>query len=103
LAATLENPGLIPAPDWIYIIFSLFFIVIAEGKFLVTKLEFEGSFSMSVEGYCHEVKVIFNLELLVIFGMSLEGVCHELYAKFHYKLIPNLQVTKITRKQLPLN
>jgi hypothetical protein len=35
-----------------------------------------------------------NLELLVTFGMSLEGVSHELYTQFHYKLIPNLELTK---------
>ena len=50
-----------------------------EGKFLVTKFEFGGSFGMSLEGDCHEVEVTPNLELLVTFGMSLEGVCHELY------------------------
>jgi hypothetical protein len=49
-----------------------------EGKFLVTKFEFGGSFGMSLEGGCHEVEVTPNLELLVTFGMSLEGVCHEL-------------------------
>ncbi len=50
-----------------------------EGKFLVTKFEFGGSFGMSLEGDCHEVEVTSNLELLATFGMSLEGVCHELY------------------------
>jgi hypothetical protein len=49
---------------------------------------------MSLEGDCHEVEVTPNLEMLVNFGMSLEGVCHELYTLFHYKLIPNLEVTK---------
>jgi hypothetical protein len=51
----------------------------AEGKFLVTKFEFGGSYGMSLEGDCHEVEVTPNLELQVTFGMSLEGVCHELY------------------------
>jgi hypothetical protein len=50
-----------------------------EGKFLVTKFEFGGSFGMSLEGDCHEVEVTLNFELLVSFGMSLEGVCRELY------------------------
>jgi hypothetical protein len=54
---------------------------------------------MSLEGDCHEVKVTPNLELLVTFGMSLEGVCHELYTEFHYKLIPNLKVTKNSLKK----
>jgi hypothetical protein len=43
-----------------------------EGKLLVTKFEFGGSFGMSLEGDCHEIEVILNLELLVTFGMSLE-------------------------------
>jgi hypothetical protein len=48
-----------------------------------------------VKGDGHEVELTSNLELLVTFGMSLEGVCHELYKKkFHYKLTPNLEVTK---------
>ncbi len=51
----------------------------SEGKFLVAKFEFGGSFVMSLEGDCHEVVVTPILELLVTFGMSLEGVCHELY------------------------
>jgi hypothetical protein len=51
----------------------------AEGKLLVTKFEFRGSFGMSLKGDCYEVEVTNNLELLVTFGMSLEGVCHELY------------------------
>jgi hypothetical protein len=46
-----------------------------EGKFLVTKFEFGGSFGMSLERDCHEVEVMPNLELLVTFGMSSEGVC----------------------------
>jgi hypothetical protein len=50
-----------------------------EGKFLVTKFEFVGSFGMSLEGDCHEVEVTPNLEVLVTFGMSLEGVCDDLY------------------------
>ncbi len=50
-----------------------------EGKLLVTKFEFGGSFGMSLEGYCHEAEVTLNLKLLVTFGISLEGVCHELY------------------------
>jgi hypothetical protein len=50
-----------------------------EGKFLVTKYEFGGSFGMSLEGDCHEVDVTPNLDLLFTFGMSLEKVCHELY------------------------
>jgi hypothetical protein len=51
----------------------------AEGKFLVAKIEFRGSFGMSLEGNCHEVEVTPNFELLVTFGKSLEGVCNELY------------------------
>ncbi len=51
----------------------------SEGKFLVTKFEFGGSFGMSLEGDCHEVEVKPNLELLVTLSMSLEGVCHELH------------------------
>jgi hypothetical protein len=50
-----------------------------EGKFLVTKFEFGGSFGVTLEGDVHEVEVTPNLELLVTFGMCLEGVCHELY------------------------
>ncbi len=72
-----------------------------EGKFLVTNFEFGGSFGMSVGGDCHEVEVTLNLELLVTFGMSLEGVCYELYTSFHYKLIPNLELTKNSLKRLP--
>jgi hypothetical protein len=47
-------------------------------QILVTKFEFEGSFSMSLEGDCGEVEVISNWTLLVTFGMSLEVVCDEL-------------------------
>jgi hypothetical protein len=65
-----------------------------EGKFLVAKFEFGGSFGMSLEGNCHDVEVTPNLEVLVTFGMSLEGVCDELYTYFHYKLILNLEVTR---------
>jgi hypothetical protein len=50
-----------------------------EGKFLVDKFEFGGTFGMSLEGDCYEVEVTPDLELLVTFGMSLEGFCHELY------------------------
>jgi hypothetical protein len=50
-----------------------------EGKYLITKFEFGGSFSMNLERDCREVEVTPNLELLVTFGMSLEGVCYELY------------------------
>jgi hypothetical protein len=49
---------------------------------------------MSLVGDCHEVEVTPNLELLVTFGMSLEGACQELYTYFHYKLTPNLEMTK---------
>jgi hypothetical protein len=66
-------------------------------QFLVTKFEFEGSF----EGDCHEVVVIPNLELFTTFGISLEGVCHELYTLSHYKLVPNLEVTKNSLKKAP--
>jgi hypothetical protein len=34
---------------------------------------------MSLEGDCHEVEVIPNLEFLVTFDLSLEGFCHVLY------------------------
>jgi hypothetical protein len=50
-----------------------------EGKFLVAKIGFGGSFGISLEGDCHEVVVTPNLELLVTFGMSLEEVCHEIF------------------------
>jgi hypothetical protein len=66
----------------------------AEGKFLVPKFVFGGSFGMSLEGACHEIEVTPNLKLFVTFGMSLEGACHELYTLFYYKLIPNLETTK---------
>jgi hypothetical protein len=49
-----------------------------EGKFLVVKFEFTGSFGMSLEGECHKLEVTPNLGLLVTFGISLEGVRHEL-------------------------
>jgi hypothetical protein len=54
---------------------------LTEGKFLVAKFEFGGSFGMSLKGDCHEAEaeVTPNLELLVTFGIGLEGVCHELY------------------------
>jgi hypothetical protein len=51
----------------------LLVIDIIEGKFLVTKFEFEGSFGMSLEGDFYGVEVIPNLELLVTFEMNLEG------------------------------
>jgi hypothetical protein len=38
-----------------------------EGKLLVTKFEFGGSFGMSLHGDCHEVVVTPNLESLVTF------------------------------------
>jgi hypothetical protein len=47
-----------------------------EGKFLVTKCEFRGSFGMSLKGDCNEVEVTPNLEFLVTFGMTLAGICH---------------------------
>jgi hypothetical protein len=46
---------------------------------MVTKFEFGGILDMSLEGDCHEVDVVPNLELLVTFGTSLERICHELY------------------------
>jgi hypothetical protein len=45
------------------------------------------------------VDVTHNLELFVTFGLSLERVCHEFYTQFLYKLIPNLEVTKNSRKK----
>jgi hypothetical protein len=45
----------------------------SEGKFLITKLEFGGSFGMRLEGDCHEVKVTPNLELLSQFWYELGG------------------------------
>jgi hypothetical protein len=54
---------------------------------------------MSLERDCNEVKVTLNLQLLVNFGMSLEEVCHE----HTCKLIPNLEVTKNSQKNLPPN
>jgi hypothetical protein len=54
-------------------------IISPEGKFLVTKFEFGGSFGMRFERDCHEVEVTPNLELLVNLGMSWEGVWQELY------------------------
>jgi hypothetical protein len=56
---------------------------------------------MSLEARCHELEVAPNLEFLITFGMSLEGVCHELYTYIHYKLIPNLEVTKNSLKKTP--
>jgi hypothetical protein len=50
-----------------------FNVLRSEGKFLVTKFEFGGSFGINLEGDCHEVEVTLNLELLVTFGMSLEA------------------------------
>jgi hypothetical protein len=47
----------------------------------------------------HEVEV--TPKLLVTFSLNLEGVCHELYTQFHYKLIPNLEVTKNSLKKAP--
>jgi hypothetical protein len=49
-----------------------------EGKFLVTKFEFRGSFGMTLEGDCHELEVSLNFKLLINFDMRLEGVFHEL-------------------------
>jgi hypothetical protein len=66
-----------------------------KGKYLVVKIEFGGSFGMSLEGDCHEVEVTPNLEYLVTFGVSLEGVCNELYTYFHKK------ATKNTLKKAP--
>jgi hypothetical protein len=43
---------------------------IPEGKFLISKLEFRGSFGMSLDGDCHENEVISNLVLSVTFCMS---------------------------------
>jgi hypothetical protein len=40
-------------------------LVYFEGKFLVTKFEFGGSFGMSLEGDRHELEVTPNLEYLV--------------------------------------
>jgi hypothetical protein len=51
-----------------------------EGKFLVTKFEFGGSFGVTLGRDCHEGKVNTNLEFLVTFEMNLEGVCHKLYS-----------------------
>jgi hypothetical protein len=62
---------------------------------------FGGSFGISLEGDCHEVAVASNLESLATFGMSLEGVYHELKIHFHYKLISNLEVTKISLTKAP--
>jgi hypothetical protein len=56
---------------------------------------------MSLEGDRRELDVTSNLELLVTFGMSLDGVCYVLYTKSHYKLIPNLEVTKKFLENLP--
>jgi hypothetical protein len=42
-----------------------------DGRFLVSKFEFGGSFDMSLEGESCEVEVTPNLELLAAFGMSL--------------------------------
>jgi hypothetical protein len=72
-----------------------------EGKFLVTKFEFGGSFGMSLNGDFHEVEVAPTLELLVTFSMSLEGVGLGLYTKFHFNyLITNLEVTKNSLKKI---
>jgi hypothetical protein len=50
--------------------------MIPEGKFLVAKFEFGGSFGMSLEGDCHKVEVTPNLLLLVTFDMSLMMTKH---------------------------
>jgi hypothetical protein len=47
-----------------------------EGKFLVAKCEYGGSFVMSLEGDWYELEVTLIFEFLVTFAMSLEGVCH---------------------------
>jgi hypothetical protein len=73
----------------------------SEGKFLVIKFEFGGSFGISLEGDYHELVVTSNLVLLVTFSMSLEGVCQELYTEFHCNIIPNLEVTKNFMKKTP--
>ncbi len=60
-------------------IFVLFSPILNLKKLLVMKnlgkvSKFGGNYGMSLEGDCHEVEVISNLELLVTFGMSSEGV-----------------------------
>jgi hypothetical protein len=42
---------------------SLHFPQSPEGKILVTKFEFGGSFGMSLQGDCHDIEVTPNLEL----------------------------------------
>jgi hypothetical protein len=46
-----------------------------EGKLLVTKFEFAGSFGMCLRGDCHKAEVTPNLELLLTFGMIVPGIC----------------------------
>jgi hypothetical protein len=50
----------------------------SEGKLLITKFEFGGSFGKSLQGDCHEIEVTLNLEFLVTFGTSSGIVCHML-------------------------
>jgi hypothetical protein len=53
--------------------------LVSEGKYLVTKFDFGGSFGRSLEGDCHEIEVTPNLKLLVTYSMSLKRVDHEFY------------------------
>jgi hypothetical protein len=84
---------------------SLYYFLLTrpEGKFLVSKSEFEGSFGMSLEGDFHEFEVTPNLELLVAFGMSLEGVCHGFVHSFTRSLYLICKQSKIPRRKLPPN
>jgi hypothetical protein len=60
--------------------------VCPEGKFFVTKFEFEGSFGRSLEGDCHEMEVTPNNELLITFGMiwrELSRACYTVSLQTH--------------------
>jgi hypothetical protein len=47
--------------------------VCSQGKFLVNKVEFGGSFGMSLERDCNKVEVTSNLEFFYLFWYELGG------------------------------
>jgi hypothetical protein len=55
------------------IIIGIDFVTSPEGKFSVTKFEFEDIFVTSLKGDCHEAEDAPNMELLVTYGLTLEG------------------------------
>jgi hypothetical protein len=60
-------------PGFIKRKFLLYIHLITEGKFLVIKIEFGGSFGMTLEEDCHEDEVTPNLELLGQVWYELRG------------------------------